>query len=429
MNRYLSLKEERHTLALEAGKLDLATDEGKARFTEIEARAAQVDADLLTEERRRELERTAPAGVVSQVRDLPSEKPWGYDHTPHKPELSAMGEWIKAVHAAYTGRGQDPRLTIAAATGASTVVDADGGYLMPLTMSNMIMARMTQGAILSRMQPLPLDAGSDTLAINVLSETSRANGSRKGGVLGYWVDEGTAPTASRPKFERIEMKLRKVAALGYATDELLRNVSALQGWFSAFFADELRFLVEDAIINGTGAGQPLGVLNAACLVSASKETGQAAATVVAENIAKMWVRFYGPSRANGVWFINQQIEPQLNLMSMPVGTGGVPVYLPAGGLSASPYGSLYGRPVVPVEYCAALGTVGDIILADFSEFSWIQEGGIDQASSIHVAFTTFEQAFRTSWRVDGQPTWRAALTPYKGTGNTQGPFVALATRA
>lgn len=429
MSRYLTLKQQRHDLTAEAAKLDLGTEQGAARFAEIEATVAKLDADLLTEDRRREMERTAPAvaPAVSQVRDLGTEKPWGYDLNREHPEKLALGDWLHSVVAAYRGQ-VDPRLMIGAATGMSSIVQADGGFLMPLTMSNMIMARMVQGAFLSRLSPLTLDSGSDTLAINVLSETSRATGSRKGGVRAYWISEGEAPTASKPQFERMELKLRKVGCLGYATDELLRNVSALQGWFVNFFADEIRFAAEDAIVNGTGAGQPKGILNATCLVTASKETGQAADTVVKENIDKMWVRLYGPSRGNAVWFINQQIEPQLNSMTMVVGTGGVPVYLPAGGLSAAPYGSLYGRPVIPVEYCGGIGDLGDIILADLSEYAWIQEGGVDSASSIHVAFTTFEQAFRASWRVDGQPTWRAALTPYKGTANTLSPFVALAAR-
>jgi HK97 family phage major capsid protein len=429
MNRYLALKQERIDLNAEAQKLDLGSDEGKTRFAEITAKVNEVDAALLLEDQRREMERTAPAvaGHVSNVRDLAGEKPWGYIVNPDKPEKFALGDWLHSVVMASRGN-VDPRLMIGAVTGMSSGVQSEGGYLMPLTMSNQIMARMTQGALLSRLNPLPLDSSSDTLAINVLDEVSRATGSRKGGVRSYWISEGEAPTASKPAFARIELKLRKVGCLGYATDELLRNVSALQGWFVSFFADEIRFAVEDAIVNGTGAGQPMGVLNFPCLVTAAKETGQAADTIVKENIDKMWTRLYGPSRSNAVWFINQQIEPQLNSMTMPIGTGGVPVYLPAGGLAASPYGVLYGRPVVPVEYCQALGDAGDIILADFSEYAWIQEGGVDSASSIHVAFTTFEQAFRASWRVDGQPTWRAALTPYKGTANTLSPFVTLAAR-
>jgi len=48
--------------------------------------------------------------------------------------------------------------------------------------------------------------------------------------------------------------------------------------------------VNDAILNGDGVGKPLGILNAGCTVTVSKESSQAADTVKAQNIAKMWSR-------------------------------------------------------------------------------------------------------------------------------------------
>lgn len=104
------------------------------------------------------------------------------------------------------------------------------------------------------------------------------------------------------------------------------------------------------------------------------------------------------------------------------------MFLPPGGLSQSPYATLYGRPVIPVEYAATLGTVADIILADFSQYLTIDKGGLESASSIHVRFIYGENTFRWTLRNDGHPLWSAPLTPFKGT-NTQSPFVVLATRA
>ena len=113
---------------------------------------------------------------------------------------------------------------------------------------------------------------------------------------------------------------------------------------------------------------------------------------------------------------------------MPVGTGGMPVYLPANGISGAPFGTLLGRPIVPIEYCATLGTVGDVILADLSQYVMIEKGGLQAETSIHVQFLTDETAYRFVYRVDGQPAWKDALTPFKG-NSTLSPFVALATRA
>ncbi len=102
--------------------------------------------------------------------------------------------------------------------------------------------------------------------------------------------------------------------------------------------------------------------------------------------------------------------------------------MPPGGLSGNPYGTLYGRPVITSEHCRTLGTVGDIALCAWSEYLAIEKGGVQTASSIHVRFIYDESVFRFVYRVDGQPAWNSALTPYQGT-NTQGPFVVLATRS
>jgi len=89
---------------------------------------------------------------------------------------------------------------------------------------------------------------------------------------------------------------------------------------------------------------------------------------------------------------------------------------------------MLGKPVIPVEHCATLGTPGDIILADLSQYVMSDKGAPQAASSIHVRFLNDETTFRFIYRVDGQPTWKKALTPKNGT-NTQAPFIALATRS
>jgi HK97 family phage major capsid protein len=141
----------------------------------------------------------------------------------------------------------------------------------------------------------------------------------------------------------------------------------------------------------------------------------------------MWSRMWARSRSNAIWTINQDCEPQLYAMSQVIGTAGVPVYLPANGISGRPYGMLFGQPVVPLEYNDTLGTEGDIVLADYSQYVVADKGGVQAASSMHVAFLTDEMVFRITYRVDGEPIWHAPLTPFKGT-NTLSPFITLATR-
>jgi HK97 family phage major capsid protein len=185
-------------------------------------------------------------------------------------------------------------------------------------------------------------------------------------------------------------------------------------------------MVDDAIYNGLGGFQPLGVMASGVLVSVAKETGQAADTIVTENILKMYSRRLGPAGAFS-WFINQDIEPSLYALTLDVGTGGMPVYMPPGGLSDAPYGRLLGLPVIPLEHTATVGTTGDIMLADFNQYIMIDKGPTQVASSIHVYFVSDETAFRFVYRCDGQPIDVAPITP-ANSALTQSAFVVLDSR-
>lgn len=160
-------------------------------------------------------------------------------------------------------------------------------------------------------------------------------------------------------------------------------------------------------------------------MSVAKETNQAAATINTTNLSKMWARMPARSKANAVWLINVDCEPQLDELAQAIGTAGTaPRFVNYG---ADGILTIKGRPVVQVEYAESVGTVGDIALVDLSKYRLIRKGGVEQANSMHVYFTTGEQAFRAFYRVDGQAVPRAALTPFKGS-NTLSPFVVLATR-
>lgn len=335
----------------------------------------------------------------------------------------------KAIGQERVGSLYDARLASQkkAISGMSEMVPADGGILVQTDTQTSILARTYNiGQLLQRVSMMPISNTANSMTLYGEAETSRATGSRRGGVRAYWASEGDEKTSSKPTFREINLKLQKLIGLVYATDELLADAPALEAYIMQRLPEELRFLAENAILRGTGAGQPLGVLNAGCLVSQAAEAGQAATTIVAENVINMWSRRWGGVN-DYVWLINQDCTPQLFQMNLPVGTSGSLVYMPPGGLSGAPYGTLYGRPVLEMEYCSTLGTVGDIVLFSPSEYQMIDKGGIQSAVSIHVRFLYDEQTFRFVMRIDGQPLWHQPLTPFQGTV-TQSPFVALASR-
>jgi HK97 family phage major capsid protein len=215
-------------------------------------------------------------------------------------------------------------------------------------------------------------------------------------------------------------------ALYYATDELLMDAGAMEGVLAQAFAEEIRFLLDDAIFRGDGAGKPMGVLSAGCLVTQAAESGQAADTILYENVVKMFNRLPFWSRAKAAWYINQECEPQIETMVMSIGTGGAMSPVAVEYLTK---GTIKGLPVIPIEHCSKLGDVGDIVLADMSQYILAEKGGMQTASSMHVKFAYDEMAFRITYRVDGQPVRASAITPYKATaGSTLSPFVTLAAR-
>jgi HK97 family phage major capsid protein len=356
------------------------------------------------------------------------------DVVPKQP-FRSLGEQLQAIAGAANSGGAvvDGRLrwdSLTAATGGAVAgIASDGGYLIQKDFSTTIMTRMNEiGNIKSRVNTIPISANSDGLELYAVDETSRATGSRWGGVQVHWGAEADEATAKKPKVRRMLLELKDLIGLAYASNRLLRDASALGAIFTQAFSEEMNFMIEDGLINGNGVGKPIGVLNSGAVVSVAKETGQAAATIVYENIVKMYSRCWLRSRPNAVWIYNQDIEPQLMTMSIGVGTAGQPVYLPAGGASASPYATLMGRPAFPVEYCATLGTTGDIMLIDFSQMAAIEKDAMQADQSIHVRFNTNENTFRFIYRFDAQPTWNSALTPYKGSA-TKSFAIKLDTRA
>lgn len=339
--------------------------------------------------------------------------------------FASFGEQLLAAYRAAAPGGRiDERLNTRAASGLRESTPSDGGFLVQQDFVTELLKRTYETGILaSRVKKIPISTNANGLKINAIDEENRANGSRWGGVQTFWEGEADEIAGSKPKFRQMELSLKKLTGLCYATDELLQDATALEEVIRQAFAEEFGFKIDDAILSGTGAGEPLGILNGGSIVTVAKEKDQTADIITVENLIKMWNRLWSRSRANAAWYINQELEPYLYTLKI----GDKPVYIPAGGLSEKPYGTLFGRPVVPLEQCSAAGEVGDIILADIGQYLLIDKGGINAASSIHVRFLYDENVFRFIYRVDGKPIWNKPLTPYKGS-STVSPFVVLAKR-
>jgi len=393
----------------------LLNEEEQKRFDALNAERSELDAHVAREHILLEAQRNAPSIQVGTERE--TTKPF-----------ASLGEQLKAIVDAGTPGGKvDPRL-FGAASGASANVGSDGGFMIQKDFAiDLLNKGQESGVLSSRCDSTELSENSDSLEVLTVDETSRANGSRWGGVRIYRRAEAETVAASRPKMGTWERKLEDMMGIAYATDRLLQDAPAMAGIFQQAFSDELGFVLDDEIFRGTGVGQCQGVVGAPSTVTQAAEGGQTADTIVSANVMKMWARVPLRSRIRGIWVYNIEVEPQLGQLQIGSGTANTLVYMPPGGLSQQPFGTIYGRPAIPIEHASAIGDVGDFAFLDLSQYKLIRKGGIQQDESIHVRFLYGERAFRWITRVNGAPKWKAPLTPYKG-ANTLSPFVVLAAR-
>ena len=401
-------------------------NEGK---TVIEMTQEQLDETIAKAAEAAATKALADLPVIKEPKEKPGEVEVEVDEA-DKPFLS-LADQCKAVKSFTLSHGRDfdvrlSRLDVKA-TGASEGVPSEGGFLVDPTLTGELITPIHEvGPFSSAARRLPVGSNSNYGWINGVDETNRATGSRWGGVRGYRLAEADTKTASKPKFRRIKWELKKFAVVVYGTDELLADAAQFSAVVNIACPEELNFMVNDDILNGEGATGPLGILNSGALISTGAETDQVAATIVMENLSKMWSRLDSRSKANATWYINTDCNPELDNLAYAVGTGALEARFI--GFGADGVMRIKGRPVVETEFNATLGSVGDICLFNMSEYLLWEKGGIQKASSIHVQFMTDEEVFRFVYRCDGQPTIAAPLTPYKGT-DTVGPFVALEERA
>jgi HK97 family phage major capsid protein len=351
-----------------------------------------------------------------------------------------FGRQLQAVRkAAFVLKGGDERLStddqqllkpmrgdISAAgpTGMNSDVPSEGGFLVQTDRAqNIIQRSYAIGQILSRVTQQPIGPQSDSVVLPAIDETSRADNSRYGGITSGWLGQGLTISGGKPKFRQMTLKLRKVGAFVYSTDELIKDAVALEGWINRYLPMELMFRTEDAYLNGDGSNKPQGALNSGAVLTVTRKV---ASHVVSDDMRGMWNRMYAPNRMNSVWLIDQTLESDLDILSVPIGMGGQfdPSYKPAGTADGQVYATYKNRPIIPVEYMQQIGTQGDLALVDLSEYTYIDKGGPEMAVSLHVAFLTDEAVWRFIYRVDGQLNWNKPLTPKSG-GPTLSPVIVL----
>lgn len=375
----------------------------------------------------------ALASAASVVDVLPTSRVSVEDNRMADPTrgFHSIGEFARSVVAAsLPGRGGrvDDRLLIGAAAPSTFGNEAggqDGGFLVPPQFAQEIFTlSLEEDALLPMTDDTPINGNS---MVFPKDETTPWG---TDGIRAYWQAEASQATATKPKLGTSAYRLHKLMALVPITDELLEDTSALAAYLPGKTAASIRWKTDEAILFGTGVGQPLGLLNSKALVVVAKDSGQATKTLTPTNIANMVSRLPAGSYGRAFWLINPDVIPALDTMTL----GNYPIYMPTGGgvrgMEASPYGMLKGRPVFVSEHAAAFSSQSDVSLLDLSYYrSVTHRSGIQTATSMHLYFDADATAFRTTFRVDGGPKIENPITPPAGKSpNTRSPFVTLAAR-
>lgn len=301
---------------------------------------------------------------------------------------------------------------------------AGGGALVPEEFrAQLLMVALEEAVVRPRATVFPM--ARLELRIPAIHDTSHAT-NVFGGVQVYIVGETTPVAGAAPTFKQILFTAKKIMGNTAVGNELVEDSPiALEALLVLLFGRAMAWWEDEWFINGTGGGQPLGILTSPALISVAKETGQAAATIVAENIDKMWSRLLPQAKNRAVWLANPDISPQLMSMSRNVGTGGMPVMM-VNMAGVGPQ-TMYNRPIIYTEHCQTLGALGDLYLVDLSYYVIADRQQLAISSSEHVNFLSDSMVWRFIERLDGKPWLESAIMPRYGS-NSLSPFVALAAR-
>lgn len=310
---------------------------------------------------------------------------------------------------------------------ASSGEPASGGFLIPEAFrAELLSLSLEQSVVRPRARVVPME--TSRVLYPYIDDTSHTS-NVFGGVQGYWTPESGQMTDVAATFGRMSLEAWKLTAFANVPNELIADSAiSFEAFIRSTFPQALAYFADVAFLSGTGVGQPLGILtdsNAARVV-VDKESGQAADTIVWENIVKMYARMLPQSLGSAVWVTSPDTFSELATMALSVGTGGGPIWLNNG--VAGPPMTILGRPVVVSEKVENLGDEGDINFIDFSYYLVGDRQAMTVASSEHFRFQNGETSFSFVERLDGRPWLQSALTPRNG-GPTLSPFVSLAERA
>jgi HK97 family phage major capsid protein len=301
-------------------------------------------------------------------------------------------------------------------------VGASGGFLVPAEFMATLQA-VTAEMALVRGRASIIRMRRRQIGIPVLDQTGTTAGLPHwfGGMRFYWAEEATQKDSTDASFREVQLVAHKLIGYTTASDELVADSAiSLADFLSGplGMAGGIAWMEDYAFIQGTGAGQPLGVINAGATISIPR----VGTNPTYPDLCDMVEAFLPSGR--GVWFISQSLYSEMLQMSGPTGNAS---YLWGNAQAGAP-NMLLGFPVVFTEKCPLRNNPGDVILADWRYYLI----GDRQATTVESTQFDLWRYDKTSWRavhrVDGQP-WLSQPLYYQDGTTRISPFVILGSKS
>jgi len=196
---------------------------------------------------------------------------------------------------------------------------------------------------------------------------------------------------------------------------------SLEAWLRRLFARSIAWYEDYGFIQGSGVGQPQGMLNSGAAQTVSRNASSKFKVADAVAMAALML----PSGwRNAIWTVSITAVAQLLQLQDPTGGPQWTANLEAYG--RIDMGTLYGQPVFPTEKTPALGTKGDVMFFGPSEYVIGDRETLEISVSFDSAaeYKKYQHVWRVLERIDGRPLFDKTITLVDGT-TVVSPIVVL----
>ena len=311
----------------------------------------------------------------------------------------------------------DDRVTKLEQRALSEGVGISGGVMVPPQFKSQLLQHIdTTSVVLGRsrkIQPNP-NAPDAPVSLPVLDY---ANG-RRAGVTVTWIGEADTKPSTEPQFDEVTLQTNELACSVPLTDKLIRNAPQITNICGTLIADAMRAEFDDKFMQGSGAGEPLGILGHAATKNVSRNTASEFNYADAANMV-------GAALPGGsyTWVMSQTCLVELLTMTL-ADSSNTGVWQSD---ARSPINmSLLGWPIAIWEGAPTLGNEGDVCLLDLSYYLTTVgvPMSVDVSNSHDDYFVKNKSLLKAFTTIDGRPWLNSTITLSDGETEVS-PFVVL----